>query len=87
MAVGKANAKKTDKSLIDSVLLQGAVEVEHHEIAVYENLIVNARAMGREDVASLLAQNLEQEQHTLREVSGLQRQFAQQGASVASGVA
>ena len=30
-------------SLVDSMLLQGAVEVEHHEIAVQENLTLNAR--------------------------------------------
>jgi ferritin-like metal-binding protein YciE len=46
----------------------GAAETEHHEIAVYEGLIINARAMGRDDVVDLLQQNLEQEQHTLEEV-------------------
>ncbi|MGN6187264.1 MAG: YciE/YciF ferroxidase family protein [Conexibacter sp.] len=65
---GRANAKKTDDALVDGVLLQGAAEVEHHEIGVYENLIINARAMGRSDVVRLLEQNLEQERHTLREV-------------------
>ena len=65
---GKANAKKTDDTIVDSVLLMGAAETEHHEIAVYEGLIINARAMGRQDVARLLEQNLEQEQHTLGEV-------------------
>jgi ferritin-like metal-binding protein YciE len=73
---GKTNIKKTDDSLVDSVILQGAVETEHHEIAVYENLIVNAEAMGRDDVVQLLRQNLEQEQHTLDEVRELQRQVA-----------
>ena len=43
-------------------------ETEHHEIAVYEGLIINAWAMGRDDVVRLLEQNLEQEQHTLDEV-------------------
>ena len=65
---GKANVKKTDDAIVDGVLLQGAAEVEHHEIGVYENLIISARAMGRPDVARLLEQNLEQERHTLREV-------------------
>ena len=73
---GKANAKKTDDALVDSVLLQGAVEVEHHEIGVYENLIINAEAMGREDVAGVLRRNLESEQHTLDEVKSAQRQTA-----------
>jgi ferritin-like metal-binding protein YciE len=47
------------------VLLQGAVEVEHHEIGVYENLIDNAHAMGREDVVELLHRNLASEEATL----------------------
>jgi len=75
-AEGKANAKKTDDVLVDSVLLQGAVEVEHHEIGVYENLILNARAMGREDVVGVLERNLGDETHTLEEVKRLQEQVA-----------
>ena len=46
----------------------GCAETEHHEIAVYENLIVHANAMGHEDIVALLQENLEQEQHTLGEV-------------------
>src|ERR1700709_1905557 len=44
---GKANAKKADDVLVDSILLQGALEVEHHAIGGYENLIINAKAMAR----------------------------------------
>ena len=73
---GKTNAKKTDDALVDSVILQGAVETEHHEIGVYENLIINAEAMGRDDVVQLLRKNLEVEQHTLEEVKDAQRQVA-----------
>jgi ferritin-like metal-binding protein YciE len=65
---GKANVKKADDKLVDAVLLAGAAETEHHEIAVYEGLITNAQAMGKGDVVELLRQNLEQEQHTLQEV-------------------
>src|ERR671932_816690 len=32
---GKSNVKKTDDQLVDHVLLLGAAEPEHHEIAVY----------------------------------------------------
>jgi ferritin-like metal-binding protein YciE len=67
---GKANVKKTDESLVDSVILAGAAETEHHEIAVYENLITDAKAMGKNEVVELLQKNLEQEQHTLEEVKG-----------------
>jgi ferritin-like metal-binding protein YciE len=75
-AEGKANAKKTDDVLVDSVLLQGAVEVEHHEIGVYENLIINARAMGRDDVAGVLQRNLDDETHTLEEAKTAQKRVA-----------
>jgi ferritin-like metal-binding protein YciE len=72
----KATAKKTDDSLVDSVLLQGALEVEHHEIGVYENLIINAEAMGRDDVVSHLRQNLQSEQSALDKVRSLQTEVA-----------
>ena len=65
---GKANAKKTDDALVDTVLLAGAIETEHHEIAVYETLIIQAEALGRDDAVAPLRRNLEQEQHTLEEV-------------------
>ena len=65
----KTNVKKTDDAIVDSIILAGALETEHHEIAVYEGLIIKARAMGREDVCALLQQNLEQEQHTLEEAA------------------
>jgi ferritin-like metal-binding protein YciE len=67
---GKANAKKTDDALVDLVLLAGAVETEHHEIAVYETLITQGQALGREDAMEPLRRNLEQERHTLEEVKG-----------------
>jgi ferritin-like metal-binding protein YciE len=75
---GKANIKKTDDAIVDSIILSGAAETEHHEIAVYESLITNAQAMGRDDVVNLLRENLEQEEHTLDEVK-------QSAARVAAG--
>jgi len=59
---GKANVKKTDDALVDSVILQGALEVEHHELAVYENLLIAIKAMDRDDAARLLHENFESEQ-------------------------
>ncbi|HET8754636.1 MAG TPA: DUF892 family protein [Solirubrobacteraceae bacterium] len=72
----KTNIKKTDEAIVDSIILAGTLEVEHHEIAVYEGLIINARAMGRDDVVRLLEQNLEQEQHTLQEAKTALEQVA-----------
>jgi uncharacterized protein DUF892 len=52
------------------------VEVEHYEIGVYTNLILNARARGRQDVADVLQRNLDNEQQTLRTVLSLQEKIA-----------
>jgi ferritin-like metal-binding protein YciE len=62
---GKAEVKMTDESLTDAVLAAGAIESEHHEIAVYEALIAQAESMKRPEVVTLLQQNLEDEQRAL----------------------
>jgi ferritin-like metal-binding protein YciE len=72
----KANIKMADDSVVDAVILSGAAETEHHEIAVYESLITQAEQLGQPDVVRLLEQNLEMEQHTLDEVKQQQRQVA-----------
>jgi ferritin-like metal-binding protein YciE len=71
----KANIKMSDDAIVDNVILGGATETEHHEIGVYETLIINARALGRDDVIPLLQQNLEMEQHTLEEVKNAAQQM------------
>jgi ferritin-like metal-binding protein YciE len=71
---GKVNAKKADDAVVDMMLLQTAVEVEHHEIATYENLMIGAQQLGRDDVVSVLRRNMEQEQHTLDEVRSMEPQ-------------
>lgn len=78
---GKATIKKTDDAIVDAVILEGAMETEHHEMAVYENLIINARAMGRDDVAQLMQRNLDQEQHALQKVKTLAEHVATVGAA------
>ena len=81
---GKANIKKADDSVVDAVILSGAAETEHHEIAVYEGLIAQAEGLGQQDVVSLLRENLEQEQHTLEEVKGATQKLAQENARAAA---
>ena len=73
---GKANIKKADDNVVDAVILSGAAETEHHEIAVYEGLITEADAMGKQDIVRLLQQNLEQEQHTLEEIKQATQELA-----------
>ncbi len=73
----KAKAKMTSDDLVDAVLVAGSAETEHHEIAVYDSLIATARTMGREDVAGLLQQNLEQEQRALQGIKGMTERVLQ----------
>jgi ferritin-like metal-binding protein YciE len=73
---GLLNIKRAEDELVDAVILAGAAETEHHEIAVYEWLITEAEGLGKEQIATLLRANLEQEQHTLDEVRQATRQMA-----------
>jgi ferritin-like metal-binding protein YciE len=70
----KADIKMADDELVDAVILSGAAETEHHEIAVYESLLAEAEEFQNEEINRLLRQNLEIEQHTLEEVKQQQRQ-------------
>lgn len=70
--------------LVDAVVLGGAAETEHHEIAVYEGLIAQAEAMDQGDVAALLIENLEQEQRTLKQVEAATAKQAAQLAELAA---
>lgn len=76
----KAMVKKTDESIVDQIILQGCVEVEHHELGVYQNLLLQAKALGREDVADILRPNFENESETLKKVIEAQAQLAAAGA-------
>jgi ferritin-like metal-binding protein YciE len=62
---GEQMIKNVDDDLVDSVILSGVIETEHHEIAVYDGLIIRAEAMGEEDLVALLLENLEQEEAAL----------------------
>jgi ferritin-like metal-binding protein YciE len=53
-----------DKSVLDAALTFSAQQIEHHEIAVYGTLVAWAKEMGREDVATILAQTLAEERAT-----------------------
>ena len=78
---GETLIRMTDDALVDAVILSGAAETEHHEIAVYEGLIAHARAMGHETVAGLLRDNLRQEEATLEAVKGATERLAGRAAA------
>ena len=53
-----------DKSVLDAALVASAQAVEHYEITRYGTLIAWAKRLGREDCASVLQQNLDEEKAT-----------------------
>lgn len=72
----KGTIRKVGKSLVPSAVLQAAVKTEHHEIAVYESLLVSAEILGKDDAVALMRENLEQERRMLQEVQQLLRERA-----------
>ncbi len=67
----KSFIAKTDNALVDAVVLSGALETEHHETAVYESLIAQAKALGATAAAELLNQNLQQEQAAIEKIKAV----------------
>jgi ferritin-like metal-binding protein YciE len=74
---GKQSIKQVDEALVDSVILGGVIETEHHEVAVYDVLIIKAEQMGDDDIVALLQENLEQEEATLDKAVKAAEQSAQ----------
>jgi ferritin-like metal-binding protein YciE len=75
---GKQLIEEVDDSLVDSVILGGVIETEHHEIAVYDGLIITAEQMDDDDIVALLHENLEQEEAALDKAVKAAEQSAQQ---------
>lgn len=50
-----------DKAVLDAALIAAAQAVEHYEITRYGTLIAWAKQLGRDDCASVLQKNLEEE--------------------------
>jgi ferritin-like metal-binding protein YciE len=62
-------------------LLTGAgARTEHYEIAAYEGLVTMADAMGEDEVARLLSENLEEEKIALRKMQAIGKRLAEVGA-------
>ncbi|WP_159713612.1 YciE/YciF ferroxidase family protein [Geminicoccus flavidas] len=53
-----------DKEVLDAALVASAQAVEHYEITRYGTLIAWAKQLGRNDCASVLQQNLDEEKAT-----------------------
>jgi len=62
---GEQMINEVDDHLVDSVILGGVIETEHHEVAVYDGLIIKAEQMDDDDIVALVQENLEQEEAAL----------------------
>jgi ferritin-like metal-binding protein YciE len=73
---GTALIRKTDPGLLDSVVLSAALGTEHYEISAYQTLVTSAEAMGATEVAALLKENLQQEEHASEELNAAAKRVA-----------
>lgn len=53
-----------DGDVLDAGLIGAAQRVEHYEIAAYGSACAHAKALGHDDIASILAQTLKEEEET-----------------------
>jgi ferritin-like metal-binding protein YciE len=60
-----------DKQVLDAALIAAAQAVEHYEITRYGTLIEWAKQLGRDDCASVLKQNLDEEKATDQKLTEL----------------
>lgn len=70
----KLMGENADKDVLDAGLIAAAQKNEHYEIASYGTLRAWAEAMGQHQVASLLAQSLEEEEATDRKLTVVAKQ-------------
>jgi ferritin-like metal-binding protein YciE len=72
------------QEVLDAFLTGAGARTEHYEIAAYEGLVTMADAMGEDDVATLLRENLEEEKTALRKMQAIAKRLAQVGAKAAA---
>jgi len=77
----KRNVKKTDDALVDAMILGGSIETEHHEMAVYDNLIIHAHAFRHDDAAEILERIREEERAALEKMKEFARAHARPAAA------
>ena len=61
----------SDKEVLDAALAAAAQAVEHYEITRYGTLVAWAKQLGRDDCASILQQNLDEEYATDKKLTAM----------------
>ena len=69
------------QEVLDAFLTGAGARTEHYEIAAYEGLVTMAEAMGEDEVAQLLNENLAQEKQALRKLQTIGERLAKQAAA------
>jgi len=72
------------QDVLDAFLTGAGARTEHYEIAAYEGLVTMAYAMGEDEVARLLSENLEQERAALEKMQTIGKRLAKVGAKAAA---
>jgi ferritin-like metal-binding protein YciE len=60
-----------DRTVLDAALIAAAQAVEHYEITRYGSLIAWAKKLGRDDCASVLQENLDEEKATDKKLNDM----------------
>lgn len=71
---------KDDTFTRDVALIVGGQKVEHYEIAMYGSLVQLARTLGREDVAELLQETLDEEKNADRLLTQIAENYVNEEA-------
>lgn len=71
-------------ALCDVFLTGSAARAEHYEIAAYSSLIDTAKALGEDECARLLEENLSHEQHALTKLQAAGKRLAKRQAEAAA---
>ncbi len=61
----------TDKEVLDAALVAAGQAVEHYEITRYGTLVAWAKELGRNDAATLLQKNLDEEKATDKKLTAI----------------
>lgn len=80
----EAMIKRTDDTLLDTVILAAAAESEQWEIAVYDTLIAHAEARGATEAVAFLQRNRDEEKHALQVARTTLKAIVAEGTAVAA---
>ena len=73
------------QDVLDAFLTGAGARAEHYEIGAYEGLVTMAEAMGEDEVARLLNENLEQEKKALGKMQTIGKRLAEDRAKADAG--